>query len=95
MTNEELRRLCELLRKDYEQVSTVYNLTTEALRLLDENEAMRGALEYADKTHWFDPKVNDNACLGCDMNQGNIPEHDSWCAIQKIHDALDKLGERT
>lgn len=95
MTNEELRRLCEEIKSSDIFDSLNDHLASSCIRLLDENDAMRGALEYADKMHWFDPKVNDNACLGCDMNQGNIPEHDSWCAIQKIHDALTKLGERT
>lgn len=45
------------------------------------------AAKYVDRSHWSSPEKG-YACLGCDMNQGAIEAHDSWCGIQKLHEAL-------
>lgn len=63
----------------------------EALVLAERKlEVAVAALKLVDKS-WFDPKEGEFACLACDMNQGNINDHDSWCLLQKAHDALKEI----
>jgi hypothetical protein len=50
-------------------------------------------LDYIDKKCWFDPKEHKYACISCDVNQGLIDEHDSWCIVLKAHETIKALAD--
>lgn len=97
MTNEELRRLCERYTPSYhnamsETYRDCHTLATETLRLLDENEAMRGVVDAVRNLDGKVITIHDGEEAAGQYYTTRISE------INKLYKALfqlDELVERT